>query len=118
MKKTLIIKTGATGDVIRTTVLLHILEGEVFWLTNPYNVDILPQKIKENPLRIITDLNDPSIASNLFDLVINLEEDPAIAQLVNRVNKDKLIGVFDMNGKLNYTSEASYWFDMSLISIH
>ncbi len=41
--KTLIIKTGASGDVVRTTSLLPALEGEVFWLTAAYNLPLFPK---------------------------------------------------------------------------
>ncbi len=32
--KILIIKLGALGDVVRTTVLLNELDGEIHWLTS------------------------------------------------------------------------------------
>ena len=39
--KTLIIKRGATGDVVRTTTLLHILSGEIYWITDENNSTLL-----------------------------------------------------------------------------
>ena len=39
--ETLIIKLGATGDVVRTTPLLRRFDGPVTWLTAPMNVDLL-----------------------------------------------------------------------------
>ena len=46
---TLIVKLGATGDVVRTTPLLRRLNGEVTWLTASKNV-VLLQDLKQ-PLR-------------------------------------------------------------------
>ena len=38
---TLILKLGATGDVVRTTPLLKHLAGEVSWITAAKNVPLL-----------------------------------------------------------------------------
>ena len=38
---TLILKLGATGDVVRTTPLLKHLTGEVSWITAAKNVPLL-----------------------------------------------------------------------------
>ncbi len=118
MAKTLIIKTGATGDVIRTTVLLHIIKGEVYWLTALYNASLLPSEVN----RIVyTGLSNPlpeEVFSSDFDLVINLEEDPEIAKLATRLRKRKLVGVFWEDGQIKYTPDSANWFDMSLISVH
>lgn len=41
--KVLIIKLGASGDVVRTTPLLRkFTTNEVHWVTEPTNVEILP----------------------------------------------------------------------------
>ena len=41
MSNTLILKLGATGDVVRTTPLLKHLAGEVSWITAAKNVPLL-----------------------------------------------------------------------------
>jgi ADP-heptose:LPS heptosyltransferase len=33
MENTLIIKTGAIGDVVRTTSLLNVIAGNIYWIT-------------------------------------------------------------------------------------
>jgi ADP-heptose:LPS heptosyltransferase len=47
--KILIIKLGATGDVVRTSTLLHVLESEIHWLTSDSNTVMLSglEKIAE-----------------------------------------------------------------------
>ena len=42
MQKTLIIKTGAAGDVVRTTVLLNSLSGPITWVTDKKYTALLP----------------------------------------------------------------------------
>ena len=37
----LIVKLNATGDVVRTTPLLHRLEGDIVWVTARANLPLL-----------------------------------------------------------------------------
>ena len=39
--KTLIIKLGATGDVVRTTTLIEVLKDEIYWITSDQNLIML-----------------------------------------------------------------------------
>ena len=41
--KNLIIKLGALGDVLRTTPLLHILQGDIYWITKKEAIPLLPK---------------------------------------------------------------------------
>jgi heptosyltransferase II len=118
MTKTLIIKTGASGDVIRTTVLLHIIQGEVYWLTTPYNTVLLPAWVKTIPFSGVENTLSQHLHSIEFDLVINLEEDVETARLVSALKKNKVIGVYWEDDQINYTSESAPWFDMSLVSVY
>lgn len=115
MENILIIKTNATGDVLRTTVLLHILKGKIFWITAAYNIPIFPDNQPDLILVPAEDIH-ADILNLKFDLVINLEEDIQLAQLVNRIDSKKKIGVYWNNGKLDYSDDSAEWFDMSLIS--
>jgi len=102
--KILIIKTGAAGDVVRTTSILNILEGNVYWHVDEKFRTLLPAYIK------------PYEEGINYDLVISLEEDQECAKLASSIQCDKLIGVYWNNGKVNYTDDSAGWFDMSLIS--
>ncbi|MEI9910173.1 MAG: hypothetical protein WDO71_11120 [Bacteroidota bacterium] len=42
MENILIIKTGAAGDVVRTTSLLNVLSGNIYWVTSEGNKWLLP----------------------------------------------------------------------------
>ncbi|MBX4212625.1 hypothetical protein KW787_04200 [Candidatus Pacearchaeota archaeon] len=115
--KTLIIKLGALGDVVRTTVLLQELSGDIFWLTKENAKDILSSKMI-NRLFFIERKKDLEDLKNIdFDLILSLDEEREVLEILNSLNKKNIIGVF-LNGQNNieYTKESSYWYDMSLIS--
>ena len=111
----LIIKLGATGDVIRTTPLLRAFPDRFFWISSSYNLPVVPLpaerkcSVEQIPSWILT---------HPFDCVINLEESLEMAELTHRINAGKKLGVcLDKAGKLMYSSSSRSWFDMSLISL-
>ena len=111
----LIVKIGAIGDVVRTTILYRILKGKIWWLTSKEAGELLPESKKW----YVVSLEEKEKLKNLnFDLIINLEEDLEIAKFVSLLNYKKLIGVFwnENKNKLDYTPSSAQWFDMSLIS--
>lgn len=115
MENILIIKTNASGDVLRTTVLLHILKGNIYWITASYNIPLFPDHFPG--LTLIRFENIPAELFELqFDIIINLEEDLRLAQMVSTIQTNKIIGVYLNNDKLDYSPESAEWFDMSLIS--
>lgn len=115
MENILIIKTNASGDVLRTTVLLHLLKGNIFWITASYNIPLFPDRYPN--LTLIPFEHIPSEILNIhFDLILNLEEDLLLAKKVSAVQTKKLIGVYWSNGTLDYSPDSAGWFDMSLIS--
>jgi hypothetical protein len=117
---TLIVKLGATGDVVRTTPLLHRLEGRVTWLTAPKNKPLLEGLDRTSAELRVLDWSDRSmLAGEHFDLVINLEDEPEIAQVLHSMRCDRIFGAYEDAARgMSYTSEASKWFDLSLISFH
>jgi heptosyltransferase-2 len=116
MSKILLIKTGAAGDIVRTTVLLNILEGSVTWVIDNRYKDLLPS---HHPAiaRIVTPENAvQELQHELFDYTISLEEDPVCALLASTIPTKKLVGVYSANGHITYTDDAACWFDLSLVS--
>jgi heptosyltransferase-2 len=115
MKRTLIVKIGALGDVVRTTPILRVLTGEIFWLTSKQAEKILPD-IKN--LKVLSVEKVDALKKINFDLILNLEEDENLAKKISELKTKKLIGVyFDFKeNKLSYTKESKSWYDMSLIS--
>jgi heptosyltransferase-2 len=121
---TLIVKLGATGDVVRTTPLLRRLEGQVTWLTSPKNKALLEgldraSGVLRAALRVLDWDERSTLAGEHFDLVINLEDEPEIAQVLQSVRYGRIFGAYEgVACGMSYTPEAGGWFDLSLISVH
>ena len=113
--KILIIKYGASGDVVRTTTLLNVLDGEIDWLTAAMNTSLLNglSQIKN----IYTENDFAAIKNNHYDLVINLEDSREAAQILSQITYSELYGSYiNKEDKLLYTDNSRSWFDLSLIS--
>ena len=111
----LIIKVNASGDVLRTTVLLHMLEGNIYWITAGYNIPLFPDQYRN--LTIIPVESIPAEMFSLkFDIVINLEEDACLAQTLSLILADRVIGIYLNNGIIDYSADSKELFDMSLVS--
>src|SRR5882724_7975806 len=113
----LIIKLGATGDVVRTTPLLTRFDGSVSWVTAENNLPLL-QGI-EREVRCVSWENCKLVADTTYDLVINLEDDRETSSFLKKLKFKQLFGAY-LNGddKPAYTSDARDWFDLSLISTY
>jgi ADP-heptose:LPS heptosyltransferase len=113
---TLIVKLGATGDVVRTTPLLSHLAGEVSWITAAKNVPLLGGLSKQ--LRAAAWEQRGQFCDRKYDLVINLEDTLEAAQFLHQVRYKNLFGAHtDSEGTLVYTNDSRDWFDLSLISL-
>jgi heptosyltransferase-2 len=111
---TLIIKLGATGDVVRTTPLLEKLSGKITWITAVKNVPLL--KSVEN-LNCLSWEQRNSVANVRHDLIINLEDTTESGEFVQTLKYNRLFGAFVNAGRvLAYTDDSRGWFDLSLIS--
>jgi heptosyltransferase-2 len=115
MQKTLILKLGALGDVLRTTTLLHILPPGVTWVTSAKAAPLLEQNSFIHRLCLIENL-DSSIVHEPFDLVINLEDEMAAARLASQVQAAKRLGPYLGENGVAYEESSRPWFDMSLSS--
>ncbi|MGC9031610.1 MAG: glycosyltransferase family 9 protein [Minisyncoccia bacterium] len=115
MSKILIVKIGALGDVVRTTPILRVLKGNIFWISSKKAIPLLP---KLERLKTFTEEQIDRLQKINFDLILNLEEDEEISKNIAKLKTKKLIGVyFDFKkNRLSYTKETPKWYDMSLIS--
>lgn len=117
MKKTLIIKIGATGDVVRTTPILEMLDGEIVWITEKKNLELLEGVAPSLTAVCWEDRN--LIRAQEYDLVINLEDSVEVAKFLASLSFERSFGAYlNTAGELSYTSDSSAWFDLSLISKH
>ena len=115
LKRLLIVKTGAAGDVLRTTVLIHFFPGwEIDWLVAPENKELLCNGRIDN----ILDRLDSLRATRAYDLVLSLEDDESyIREVLSRIRFERVFGSYvDGKGKLIYSEDSAPWFDLSLIS--
>jgi len=115
--KTLIIKLGAAGDVVRTTTLLNVLKGEVHWLTSDSNIVLLKGALKVSDCIPFSKKND--LRNRFYDLIINLEDTLEVAMLLKEIKFGELFGAYlNKTDKLTYTEYSKEWFDLSLISVY
>jgi hypothetical protein len=71
MSNILICKTSALGDVVRTTPILRVINGNIFWLTSKEAAELLP---RYETLRILTPNEIDALKSINFDLVLSLRK--------------------------------------------
>lgn len=116
MPKILLIKTGAAGDIVRSTVLLNVLAGPVTWVIDDRYQHILPQH--HPALTRIVPLSQAGdiLRQEVFDQVFSLEEDRDCARLAGSISTQKLTGIYIENDQLSYTPDSSAWFNLSLYS--
>jgi ADP-heptose:LPS heptosyltransferase len=114
---TLIVKIGATGDVVRTTPLLSRLKGQVTWLTASKN-SVLFEGLNCD-LRCFSWEERERVVDTRYDLAINLEDTLNVAEFLKTVKCREIFGAYvDADGSLRYTENSQRWFDLSLISAH
>jgi len=113
----LIIKLGATGDVVRTTPLLRRLDGSVSWITEEKNLALLQGIDRE--VRCVSWENRKRVTDADYDLVINLEDDRETSRFLKELKFKQLFGAYsNRHDRLAYTSDSRGWFDLSLISTY
>jgi ADP-heptose:LPS heptosyltransferase len=111
----LIIKLGATGDVVRTTPLLGHFNGQVTWLTAAKNSALLDGLT--SGLRCLSWEDRASALDRQYGLAINLEDTSDVAQFLQTVKNQEIFGAYlSSNNLLTYTDNSRRWFDLSLIS--
>jgi heptosyltransferase II len=111
----LIIKLGATGDVVRTTPLLHGFDGETTWITAAGNT-LLLEGLKNNVRPFSWEERERALDRH-YDLAINLEDTLDVAQFLKAVKCTEIFGAYvELDNSLRYTENARRWFDLSLIS--
>lgn len=111
----LVLKLGATGDVVRTTPLLHRIAGDVTWVTSAKNT-VLVKDLREN-LRCFSWEEREMALDTKYDLAINLEDTVVVAEFLNGVKYKQVFGAYLDSAKvLRYTQNSACWFDLSLIS--
>lgn len=135
MTSILILKTGALGDVLRTTSILPGLHrrygrSRVVWLTAPAAVELVAQ----HPLIAEIVAVDPGDEAALdgaarrlsvepWQRVLSFDEEEPLCRLASRLGRPEQPGVLSgaflrADGARAYTPDTAAWFDMGLVSVH
>ena len=117
-KRVLIIKTGALGDIVRTTYFLPGIVRKY----GPVSIHWIVKKPGEQLLRCnpyidrIFDIEMLQGMNTYYDLVISLDDEIKSAVITNRIRFEQIVGLYIDKGKLTYTDDSALWFDMGLLS--
>ncbi len=120
MVNILVIKTGAIGDVLRTTCIIEgliekYLNPKIYWLTSFKSINVIDNNPHLRKVFVIENL-DNQIYNLNFDLVLSLEEDKKCLEILTKIRKKTIFGVYENKSRKEYTPRSSYWYNMSLIS--
>ena len=88
----LIIKLGATGDVVRTTPLLDRFDGETTWITAAGNVELLDRL--QNNVRPFSWEERERALDRHYDWAINLEDTLDVALFFKAVKCNEIFGAY------------------------
>ncbi|MFC2061715.1 glycosyltransferase family 9 protein [Elusimicrobiota bacterium] len=121
IKKILVIKLGAMGDVLRTTGILPALkekykDPEICWLVGEASFEL----INRNPFiaKVLIFRKDEyakireSLLEEEFDLVINLEESLETAKITSSIDSEQ-IGFLYKDGGIHPSETAKEYWGMS-----
>ncbi|MDB2323480.1 hypothetical protein N9V38_02160 [Planktomarina temperata] len=114
--KIIIFKTGALGDVLRTSYFAKYLR-----MTNRYTkIDWLTDKtalplIRHNPY-IDTVYTQNTFSVSNYDRIYSLDDEKNIVELTKGVPPENITGAYFHKDQLTYTRDSADWFDMGLIS--
>ena len=135
MTAILILKTGALGDVLRTTSILPGLrernpDCRVTWFTARGAEDL----VRRHPLVADVRSADPSdpgelerataeLATTTWDRVLSFDDEVGLLRMATRLGRPDQPGVLsgaflDDGGAPRYTADTAPWFDLGLISVH
>lgn len=93
----LIIKTGAMGDVLRTTTLLHGIkrqwpQSHITWVTADNAMSLLIANPFINQLLTLNEPTAAALAAQQFDILFNFEKEPQPLALADSVRATRRLG--------------------------
>ncbi|MDO8528355.1 MAG: glycosyltransferase family 9 protein [Nanoarchaeota archaeon] len=110
--KVLIIKLGASGDVIRTLPIAQAVrkkypDSEITWITKEHNMQIF----EANPhvQRVFSIFNYPR---EFFDILYNFDVDEEATRIAKEINAEKKFGFYNENGyPVAFNLSAEYYLN-------
>ena len=132
MKPILILKTGALGDVLRTTAILpgiaeRVPDARVTWLTAPGAVDLVRRHPHVDEVLTVEVAPEASMAEvraslgrTAWSWIVSLDDEQPLCRLATELSTARLSGAYwDADaGRCAYTEDTATWFDMGLLSVH
>ncbi|MBV8359430.1 MAG: glycosyltransferase family 9 protein [Deltaproteobacteria bacterium] len=120
MTRIALIKVGALGDVVRTTVVppgLRHLYGdlELIWITGRDALPLVQNAPAVSAAVLIEDSADPYWRSLHYEWVICLDDDDPSCALASKLRTRRLSGGYKIGNQLAYTSDLEPWFGMGLL---
>jgi heptosyltransferase-2 len=131
VQEILIIKTGALGDVLRTTSILPGLRlrfptARITWLTAAGAVDLVrthPElaEVLALELKSREDLErvQQTLSARRWDWVLSFDDEEPLCRLASALSAQRLSGAHcDTAGRRVYSADVAAWFEMGLLSVH
>ena len=116
-----IIKTGALGDVLRTTMLLPPLRylgsnSEITWVTSRKAQPLLEHNLLIDRLVSIDDSSTAAWRTDAYDWVLSLDDECDSTCLATELKTHRLSGAYrSSDSTLRYTKDMTEWFGMGLL---
>lgn len=127
----LILKTGALGDVLRTTSILPGLRARfpaasIEWLTAPAARELVEAHPDVEEVHLAAPGDAAALArvgrelcERSWAYVISLDDEEPLCRLAAALDAPRLSGAYlDGEGARVYTPDVAPWFDMGLLSVH
>ena len=130
MTSILVIKTGALGDVLRTTSILPGLSARypnlsIDWVTAPAAVELVERHPLVDRVHALDPRDDEAvtlfmqrIAGQRFDRVLSFDDEEPLCRLAASFEPGTVSGATLVDGARTYTDDVAEWFEMGLLSVH
>jgi len=116
-----LIKTGALGDVVRTTALLPGLRRlapglELTWITAPGALELVRYHPDVARAVAIDEPEDAAWRHDRYDWLLSLDDDADACRLASRLRAARLSGGYETpQGDRRYTADVEPWFGMGIL---
>ena len=118
-----LIKTGALGDVVRTTALVPALRRDhpglhLTWITAPSALDLVAHNREIDRAVTLDDPADAPWRSEAYDWIISLDDGRAECRLATALagSGGRISGGFEApDGTLTYSADVEPWFGMGIL---
>lgn len=131
MTRILILKTGALGDVLRTTSILPGLharypDAAITWVTAPAARPLVARHplvrdvhcVSPKDAQAVAALAEP-LGGVVWDRLLSFDDEEPLCALASTLEARQVSGAYMRDdGARAYTEDVGPWFDMGLLSVH